>query len=109
VSTYATPVTIHRRVVSGQDTYGNDLYTDADELVDVIAFAPGASVEVTQGRDTITTQPAVYLPTGTIIDGLSAVTADGVRYDVDGNPNVWRSPFSGWAPGIEVRLKAVTG
>jgi hypothetical protein len=109
VTSYAAPVTIHRRVVTGQDSYGNDLYSDVDELVDVIAFAPGASVEVTAGRDTITTQPAVYLPAGAQVDGLSAVTAGGVRYEVDGNPSVWRSPFTGWAPGVEVRLKVVTG
>lgn len=109
MTSYAGSVTIHRRAVTGQDSYGNDIYADVDALVGVVAFAPGASSEVTQGRDTITTQPTVYLPAGTVVDGISAVTAGGVRYDVDGNPNAWRSPFSGWAPGIEVRLKAVTG
>jgi hypothetical protein len=65
VTSYAGAVTVHRRMVTGRDIYGDDIYTDVDALVDVIAFAPGASVEVTQSRDTITTQPAVYLPAGT--------------------------------------------
>lgn len=102
-------VTVHRRVLAGSDIYGNDRYTDVDADVDAIAFAPGGSTEVTQGRDTITVQPTLYLPADAVIDGLSAVTVDGVRYDVDGRPNRWQSPFTGWAPGVEVRLKAVTG
>jgi hypothetical protein len=103
------PVVLHRRVVTGQDGYHNDVYTDADDQVQALAFAPGASVEVTQGRDTITTQPTVYLPAGTAVDGTSAVTARGTRYEVDGMPRDWRNPFTGHQPGIEIRLTSVTG
>lgn len=103
------PVTVHRRTVTSWDGYRDDVYTDANDQVQALAFAPGASVEVTQGRDTITTQPTVYLPTGTVLDGVSAVTARGVRYEVDGSPRDWRSPFSGRRPGVEVRLRGVTG
>lgn len=100
---------LHRRVITGQDGYHNDVYADVDDSVQSLAFAPGASVEVVQGRDTITTQPTVYLPAGTVVDGTSAVTARGVRYDVDGQPREWRSPFTGRQPGVEIRLLSVTG
>lgn len=102
-------VSLHRRVLTGQDAYHDDVYNDVTEAVEAIAFAPGASVEVTQGRDTITTQPTIYLPSGTALDGLSAITVQGVRYEVDGTPRSWQAPWSTWAPGIEVRLREITG
>jgi hypothetical protein len=107
--TLGEPVIVHRRVVSGQDGHGNDIYSYVDVTVQALAFAPGAAVEVTLGRDMITTRPAVYLPSGTVVDGLSAVTARGDRYEVDGTPRVWISPFSGRKPGIEARLKEFSG
>ncbi len=109
MTAFGETVTRHRRIVTGQDGYHDDVYQDVDYTVTALAFAPGASVEVTQGRDTITTQPTVYLPAGVTVDGTSAVTARGTRYDIDGEPRVWVSPFSGRAPGIEVRLQNVTG
>lgn len=102
-------VTLHRRVITGQDVYHDDVYSDVDEDVQSLAFAPGASVEVTQGRDTITTQPTVYVPAGTEVTGTSAVTARGTRYEVDGEPRAWISPYTGRQPGVEIRLVGVTG
>jgi hypothetical protein len=30
-------------------------------------------------------------------------------YEIDGEPGEWRSPFSGWHPGIEVAVTRVEG
>lgn len=103
------PVTIRQRIPAGLDAYGNAVFTDQTTIVTGCAFSPGLSIEATQGRDTITSQPVAYLPAGTAVAGIDALTVRGVRYEVDGTPNVWRSPFTGVTRGIEVRLKGVTG
>lgn len=69
------------------------------------AFNPGTSVESLGGRDLLTVQPAVYLPAGTSIAAVDAVEVRGLTYEVDGSPNDWVNPFTGWNPGVEVRLR----
>lgn len=105
---FGDPVTLHSRTVTGQDTYGNDVLTDVTSTT-VGAFAPTGSTELIQGQDTVITQPSVYLPAGTDVTALDRVTIRGVTYDVDGTPQDWRHPVTGWQPGIVVRLQNVTG
>lgn len=105
---FGESVTLHARAVTGQDTYGNDVYGSTDRTV-VGAFAPAGSAELVQGRDTVTTQPAIYLPPGTDVTAVDQATVRGVTYDVDGTPADWRNPFTGRHAGIVVNLLAVTG
>lgn len=105
---FGEPITLHSRAVTGQDTYGNDVYGSTDRTV-VGAFAPAGAAELVQGRDTVTTQPALYLPPGTDVAAVDRATVRGVTYDVDGTPADWRNPFTGWQAGIVVNLKGVTG
>lgn len=109
VLTAGETVTLLTRSKSGVDADGNDVYTSASTTVAGCAFDPGGSLEVVQGRDTVTTTPTVYLPPGTAAHSVDAVTVRGVTYEVDGSPNSPTSPFTGWAPGVVVKLKAVTG
>jgi hypothetical protein len=102
-------VTLLTRAVTGRDADGNDVYGSTALAVAGCAFDPGGSVELVQGQDLVTTQPKVYLPAGTVVGALSAVIVAGVTYEVEGSPNSYTSPFTGWSPGIEVKLKAVTG
>jgi hypothetical protein len=51
----------------------------------------------------------VYLPAGTVVGAIDAVQVAGQTYEVDGSPNDWQHPLTGWRPGVEVRLKRVTG
>lgn len=101
-------ITLVTRAKSGTDSYGNDVYGETTTTV-VGAFAPGGSSELIQGQDTVITQPTVYLPAGTDVTSVDEVEVNGLRYLVDGEPNAWVSPFTGWAPGVEVRLERVTG
>lgn len=105
---FADPVTLHGREVTGQDQYGDDIYADQDCNVRGV-FVPGGSVELIQGQATVITRPRVFLPAGTDVTAVDAVTVRGRRYDVDGTPSDWRSPMTGWRPGIEVPLREVTG
>lgn len=109
--TFTVPVVLSSRVKSGTDSYGNDVYTPTNSTVDGI-FAPGGSVEQLQGQDVVTDQPTVFLPTGTAVAAVDAVTVGGQRFEVDGTPNVWPpNPFTGWLPefSVQVKLKRVTG
>lgn len=100
-------VTLHSRTPSGQkDPYNKVLYTVVDTQVDGCAFDPGGSTESVQGQDLVVSQPTVYLPAGTVVGAVDAVTVRGVKYEVDGSPNSYVSPFTGWAPGVVVKLKA---
>jgi hypothetical protein len=123
---FSTPIAVARRTVTGRDALNNDVYGEVATVV-LGAFAPGPSSEVVQGQDTVVTQPTVYLPTGTAVDAVDVIVVDpvldtsgaatydargrvvGDRYSVDGTPLTWSSPFSSWAPGVEVRLRKVTG
>lgn len=105
---YSTPMTLISRSVIGVDADGNDKFGEI--RTDVLGtFAPGSSAEVVQGRDTVTTTPSIYLPSGTVVAAIDAVVIGGVRYEVDGVPPVWDSPYSGTSFGIEVKLREVTG
>jgi hypothetical protein len=109
--TFTVPVTLTGRTVSGRDAFGNDVYTTIQTTLDGV-FAPGPSVEQVQGRDVVTTQPTVYLPTGTDASAVDSLTIDGLAYEIDGEPNVWPpNPFTGWQPAysVEVKLRRVTG
>jgi len=101
-------VTVVRRVKSGTDGFGNDVFTTATADVPG-AFNPGTSAELVQGQDLLTVQPSVYLPAGTDVAAIDAVQVGGELFEVDGSPNVWVNPFTGWAPGVEVKLRRVTG
>lgn len=112
---FGETVTFHvRTLLETKDADGNDRYGEVDKPVEGCGFAPAGSVELVQGRDTVTDQPSVFVPRGNIPAGVDlgaadAATVRGVRYEVDGTPEDFRSPFTGWAPPLVVKLKGVSG
>ena len=106
---YGLTVTFHTKVPSGKDSHGVITYQDIDLDIPGCGFNPGGSVELVQGQDLVTSQPEVYAPAGTEVGPVDAVTVNGTRYNVDGIPNAYQSPFSGWQTPVVVKLKAVTG
>lgn len=104
---FGQTVSLVKRVKSGTDSFGNDVYTMTS--TDVLgAYAPGGSTEQVQGQDVVVTQPTVYLPAGTDVSSVDAIDVAGQRFEVDGLPNNWQNPFTGWRPGVEVKLRRVT-
>lgn len=124
---------VNRSARTDRDSDGNLVYDVAFRVVDGL-FAPAGSSESTgNGRDQVTQQPAVYLEHGERVDvddavvvppvAALSVTADGFltiptgadgwpvgdRYEVDGQPVDWADPWSDWTPGVEVRLRKVSG
>ena len=73
-------------------------------------FDPGGSGEALDlARNVVTTQPKVYAPAGSDIVASDRLVVRGVVYEVDGDVAVWRSPFTGWEPGVVVPLKRSEG
>lgn len=59
-------------------------------------------------RETVESRVQLFCPPNTdILATDRVVLPDGNQYDVDGQPASWHSPFTGWEPGIVVRLKGV--
>lgn len=100
--------TIHTRAVTGQDADGNDVYGDQDTLTRGV-FAPQGATELIQGQDVTLTHPTLYLEDGAPAPAATdQVTVRGQRYDVDGDPEVFRNPFTGYEPGAVVKLLRVS-
>ncbi|MAE64152.1 MAG: hypothetical protein CMJ18_07735 [Phycisphaeraceae bacterium] len=74
------------------------------------AFNPGGSLEpVEAGRTPVVTTPEVYAPTGSDVLSGDRLVVRGLTFDVVGRPQDWRSPFTGWAPGLVIPLKLWEG
>ncbi|MFT9821150.1 hypothetical protein [Lysinibacillus sp. NPDC056185] len=97
------------------DRYGNEVWdwSDPDRtLVPGCAVAPrrtGAAEVTDLGRQGVIVGLTVYAPAGTDIRPSDRMEVGGRVYEVDGESGTWASPFTGWAPGIEVALKQMEG
>lgn len=101
--------TIVTRTKSGTDSDGNPIWVDASTAV-TGAFAPAGSTELVQGQDTVITNPTFYLSAGSPVPtATDQLTVRGVRYEIDGEPEVYMNPFTGTRPGAVLRLNSVTG
>jgi hypothetical protein len=105
---FGQAVTLVKRVKGAADALGNDTWTTTSIPTNG-AFDPGTSVESVQGQDLLVTSPRVFLPAGTDVSAVDAIDVAGARYEVDGSPNDYTNPFTGWNPGVVVQLKRVTG
>lgn len=77
---------------------------------------PGVGVEprpsqepVREARNAVTSGFTLYFPAGTEITPQNRVVVRGGTYEVLGEAAVWRSPFTGWAPGVVVQVERVDG
>lgn len=94
---------------SGEAT-GVDWTTPTELAIPGCAFNPGRSTEPLQdARTAVLTQPEVYAPYGSDVLAGDRLVVRGDVYEVDGNPADWRSPFTGWEPGMVIPLKRAEG
>jgi hypothetical protein len=106
---FGETVTLHTRTVTGQDADNNDVYGDVPTTVKNVPVWPRSAVELVQGQDTLITGLSVLLPAGTSVKGVDKVTVYGKDYDIDGEPGLYRSPFTNLQPGVLVNLTRATG
>lgn len=96
------------------DRSGNATTHTIDECainqVETSEFGNTAASE-TRGdrRNTVMTRVELLCPTGADIRAGDIVhLPDGAKYVVDGNPWTPSNPFTGWAPGVIVKLTGVS-
>jgi len=100
------------RAEAGTDEYGNATAGSFAKLVAVpgCAVAPRKELElVTNGRTGVILGWTVYAPHGTDVKAHDQVRILDEQYEVEGEPGVWDSPFTGWKPGVEINIRKVTG
>lgn len=97
-------------VVTGQDSYGNDVHAAASETdVAGCAVALSTSSEDVTARDQVASSATVWPPHGTDIRPTDQMRVRGVLYDVQGTAGEWRSPFTGIPAPLQVELTRVAG
>lgn len=94
-----------------EDAYGNPIEGWADPVdLGIYAFNPGTTTEpFLPGHDRVVTNPAIFVPTGTVIGARDRITVRGVPYEVDGVALDYRNPFDGSFDGVQVNLRLVEG
>ena len=71
---------------------------------------PRPSTEPVQdARNSVVSGFTLYLPPDVAITAGSRVRVRGLVHEVLGEPAAWRSPFTGWAPGVVVQTRRVEG
>jgi hypothetical protein len=107
--TYGQTVTLIHRVPAGVDEYGNDAFTDQTEDVKLVVVAPANTSEAVQFTEYTSDTYMIYLPIGTDVSHLDAVLINGNKYEVQGNPQNFISPFSGHNSPVVIRVAGDTG
>lgn len=94
---------------SGELT-GRDWATPATLVIEGAGVAPRVSNEPTQdARTAVITGLVVFLPAGTDITAQDRLLVRDEVWEVDGDVGLWKNPFTGWTPGLEVALRRVSG
>lgn len=101
---------------AGVDRYGDPL-PPARRQVCGLVFAPKSSYEgrtatggAASSPNTVATGMDVFVPVGVRFDPVDVlVRADGSRWHVVGDGEVWRSPFDGVEAGGRLSVERVTG
>lgn len=95
---------------SGEPTGEQDWSTPTTRTVDQVAVADGGSLEPESvARNEVESDYDLMFPADDPITSASHVIVRGVTCDVVGRPFLWRSPFTGWTPGLVVKVKAREG
>lgn len=115
---FAKTATLIKRVRSALNVDGNDTYVDHFSPLKNVVTWPSTSSLVGQGlriemrtgdQATAVASLNAVVPPGTDITALDAMILDGITWEVEGDPSIYQSPWTGNDPGIVVRLVKVTG
>lgn len=114
---FGETVVLIRREVTGQNAGGDDVYGDVETPVAGAIISPRSSTGVVSintdlaSRDSVTVGLTVYLPPGTNVEAVDRARVRDRLYEVEAGsePGIWRSPLTGWFPGVEIALTRTTG
>lgn len=109
------PVVLRAKAIldpySGEATAADWTNPDRLPFKQPAGIAPRESTEPTaDGRNSVITGRTLYAEPGEDVTAHDRVElpGDGV-WQVDGDPADWRSPLTGWHPGLVIQLKRVEG
>lgn len=97
------------------DKYADEtVYDDWENPASVDVLGVGieprpSSEPVEAARNAVVSGYTLYLPTGTTVTAQNRIVVRGGTYNALGDPAVWMSPFTGWAPGIVVQVGRTEG
>jgi hypothetical protein len=101
---HGTMVTV-RSTTTTDDGLGNTTETVTESQWGPCAVAPRYATESTDPRVPAVIVGLTVMGPTRALDSDDTLVIGGVTYQVDGLPGVWESPFTGWAPGMEVPVK----
>lgn len=93
------------------DTSSSDEYGDAATVTWSSEYVEGCAVwfpatdENNDRQSVVSASLAVALPPCTVVESSARMVVRDVTYEVVGEPADWRSPFTGWNPGVVVGLE----
>lgn len=94
---------------SGEDTaFDWDAATELDIPGCGVAAGPTTDPNF-DARDMVVSDFTVYAPAGTEVFPSDRVIVRGFACEVVGRPFEWRSPYTGWTPGVVVQANVVEG
>lgn len=81
----------------------------SDHVVEGCAIAWGSGSADTDRRETAVNTVTLYCPDGADIEFGDRILLPGTDtvYALEGQPERWHSPWTGWNPGVVVTLKGV--
>lgn len=87
-----------------------DWTSPAQLAIEGCAVADGGSIEPIQdARDAVISDFDVIAPPGSDVLSVDRLIIRSLTCQVVGRPFDWRSPFTGWQPGMVIRAKVVEG
>lgn len=107
-------VTQIKRVATGQDGYGKDIFAETRTNIPNVGIAPrdangtGGNEDV-NARDTVIVGLTLLMPSGSQVSAVDRFVVRGDLWEVYGQPESIISPFTGWNPGLPVAIGRVTG
>jgi len=104
-----TVTLVTRTLADEKDADGNDVYTETTTDVPNVPVWPRGASELVQGQDTTITGLSCLLPPDVDVTAIDAVKVNGSTYEVDGEPQPYRDPFTGLDIGHQVDLTRVEG
>lgn len=109
---YGETITRLRPAVT-EDEYHNenlDWSAPASLAIGGVAIALGGTFDVgATDRQPTESDFDLYLPSGSDVVSTDRLIVRGKTCDIVGDPFDWRSPFTGWAPGMLVRASIREG
>lgn len=91
-----------------RDRVGDAPAAPSPHTIDGCGINWQSTTENNDRRETVLSTVEVFCPVGADIKAGDRVRLpNGGTYIVDGLPAPWQNPFTGWQPGVVVRLKGV--